>query len=251
MQLRSSIRSYFQPRRHTVLLALLIALVFVRPLVGDGGVAPILFSAVLLALLLLSLYNIQVDELIGDRDALLAQRRRRNLVGWTLAILAISERVMTILAPSARVYLVGSVSWFVLFAFVTWSTVRSVLKQREVTAETISMAISAYLLLGVTWGLLYSVIYQLDPAAFNLGASFAAVSDFWQNQQRVFTTFVYFSLTTLSTIGYGDITALSTEGRYAAVAEGIAGQMYLAILVARLVAVQMTRSTTEQTQKQR
>ena len=51
----------------------------------------------------------------------------------------------------------------------------------------------------------------------------------------------YFSLTTISTIGFGDITPLTLQARYAAVAEGIAGQFYLAILVARLVGLYMSR----------
>jgi hypothetical protein len=50
----------------------------------------------------------------------------------------------------------------------------------------------------------------------------------------------YFSLTTLSTIGFGDITPLTLQARYAAVAEGITGQFYMAILVARLVGMQMS-----------
>jgi hypothetical protein len=49
----------------------------------------------------------------------------------------------------------------------------------------------------------------------------------------------------LSTIGFGDITPLTIQARYAAVAEGIAGQFYLAILVARLVGMQMTQSPTQ------
>jgi voltage-gated potassium channel len=51
-----------------------------------------------------------------------------------------------------------------------------------------------------------------------------------------------FSLTTLSTIGFGDITPLTLQARYAAVAEGITGTFYLAILVARLVGIQMSQS---------
>ena len=58
----------------------------------------------------------------------------------------------------------------------------------------------------------------------------------------MFPIFIYFSLTTLSTIGFGDITPVSLQARYAAVAEGITGQFYLAILVARLVGMQMSRT---------
>ena len=61
-------------------------------------------------------------------------------------------------------------------------------------------------------------------------------------EQKVFPVLIYFSLTTLSTIGFGDITPVSLQARYAAVAEGITGQFYMAILVARLVGMQMSQS---------
>ena len=51
-----------------------------------------------------------------------------------------------------------------------------------------------------------------------------------------------FSLTTLSTIGFGDIIPLTLQARYVAVAEGITGQFYMAILVARLIGLQMSQS---------
>ena len=57
---------------------------------------------------------------------------------------------------------------------------------------------------------------------------------------------MYFSLTTLSTIGFGDITPVTLQARYIAVAEGITGQFYLAILVARLVSMQMTQPASSQ-----
>jgi hypothetical protein len=60
--------------------------------------------------------------------------------------------------------------------------------------------------------------------------------------QQITPVLVYFSLTTIATVGYGDITPLSLQARYASVAEGIAGQFYLSILVARLVGMQAIRS---------
>ena len=55
-------------------------------------------------------------------------------------------------------------------------------------------------------------------------------------------------MTTISTIGFGDITPLTLQARYAAVAEGIAGQFYLAILVARLVGMQMSQAAVQRTE---
>jgi len=128
--------------------------------------------------------------------------------------------------------------WLLLFVFITWHLLSGVLKQREITSETISMSISVYLLLGLTWGLFYIVLHHMQPLAFSLGSFPTPIS----GEQQVFPVLIYFSLTTLSTIGFGDITPVSLQARYAAVAEGITGQFYLAVLVARLVGMQMSQT---------
>jgi amino acid transporter len=138
---------------------------------------------------------------------------------------------------------VGAVSWLLFFCYVTWSQLRSLLKQREVTGETISMSISIYLLIGTCWGILYIVIFTRHPEAFQ----FATPTPEGISEASRFPILIYFSLTTLSTVGYGDITPLTLPARYAAVAEAITGQFYLAILVARLVGMQMSRAATVST----
>jgi amino acid transporter len=133
----------------------------------------------------------------------------------------------------------GAICWLLFLAFVTVSELRSVLKQREVTGETISMAISVYLLLGATWGFLYIIIFQIQPGAF---AGLALpTSAHGYDIQPIFPILGYYSLGTLSTIGAGDIAPVTLQARYATVAEAVTGQFYLAILVARLVGLQMSR----------
>jgi len=239
--MRERIRRYFLPRRHTALLVAIVTTLAVRPLLGDAGNGPVVFSIAMLALMLVSLYSIQIDELTGERKMLLAERRRRSIIGWGLAVPAIADRLIVIFAPSHSLYLAGSVIWFLLFVFITWNELRGVLRQKEVTRETISLSISIYLLLGFTWGLLYIMLYQVQPHAFSLG-SFGTSSSGSPAEQQVFPVLIYFSLTTLSTIGFGDIVPLTLQTRYAAAAEGITGQFYLAILVARLVGIYMSQS---------
>ena len=249
-ELRTTLRRRFVPRRHTALLVAIVTAFAARPLIGDIGMGPLIFSIALLVLLLVALYTIQVDELVGERETLLTERRRRSILGWTLAGLAFAGRVAMIFFPWPRLYIAGLVCWLVFFSFVTWTELRSVLKQKHVTSETISMAISVYLLFGLTWGVLYIVIFQLQPHAFNLGSSLDPTLLLSKHEQEVFPIFIYFSLTTLATIGYGDITPVTLQARYAAVAEGIIGQFYLAILVARLVAMHMNQPADKDTRDQ-
>jgi hypothetical protein len=245
-QMRGAVRGKLAPRRHTALLVAIVAAFAVRPLIGDNGVAPVVFSVAMLILVFTALYNIQIDELVGEREKLLHERRRWLLVGWALGLLAIVERVIVFIAPTKPVIVVGLTCWLLLLAFITWQELRAVMRQRRVTGQTISMAISVYLLLGITWGVMYILLYQLQPGAFSFGGAPTPPAVAASNEQAVFPVLMYFSLVTLATVGYGNIAPVSLQARYLSVAEGITGQFYLAILVARLVAMQMSQSAAPQ-----
>jgi hypothetical protein len=239
-QLREEIHRRFAPHRHSALLLALVAAFVVRPLIGDTGAGYPLFSIALVFLLLVALYNINVDELVGERGLLLTQARHRRLLGWMLALAAGLDRIATIFVNNPMLSMAGTISWLLFVVFIAGSQLRSVLRQREVTGETICMAVSVYLLFGFAWALLYALIFRRHPESFSgiVSATEVRSTEF----QHLFPIFGYFSLTTLSTIGFGDITPVTLQARYAAVAEGIAGQFYLAILVARLVGMQMNQS---------
>ena len=165
-ELRGVTHRHFAPHRHSALLIAIVAAFAVRPLIGDTGAGTAVFSGALVLLLLVALYNINVDELVGERDRLLVQGRRRRIIGWVLAGLVAAERLAMIFVHNRTLDLAGTTCWLLFILFVTLSQLRSVLKQREVTGETICMAISVYLLLGVTWGFLYAVMVQLHPDSF-------------------------------------------------------------------------------------
>jgi hypothetical protein len=229
--------------RHTILLAALVSTLIVRPLIGDAGIGPLVFSLALVGLMLVALWAIRIDERERPSPVRSAPARRWNVIAWTLAAAAVGERLTVIFDVNPALYVMGSLSWLAFFALVTWIELRGILAHREVTGETISMSISVYLLIGLTWGVLYIVLFQCQANAFSFGnaADLGVIADPSQQRHLVFPVLIYFSLTTLSTIGFGDITPLTLQARYAAVAEGITGQLYLAILVARLVGMHMSR----------
>jgi ion channel len=234
---RRSFREFYFPRRHTTLLGAIVLFLAVWPLFAAAAeLAKMVFAAALVGLLIAALNAIQVEELVGERKKLLAERRRRKIIGWSLTGAATIERVVTLIWPSHALYLIAAVCYVGLFGFVTWEEFRAVIRQRVVSAETISMSISVYLLMGITWGLVYVFIYARHPHAFNFPGSAPPLGD------TIFPTLVYFSFATISTVGFGDITPVLMQARYAAVAEGITGQFYLAILVARLVGMYMSSS---------
>ena len=238
MSLRARLHHRLAGHRHTALLASIVFAFTLRPLLGETAGVAAVFSLAMVVLLLVAIYAISLDELTGDRERLLARRRRRHVVAWVLAVPAVIERIVVTFWPNPRFYLAASVCWMLFLGYVTWVELRSVLEQRQVTGETISMAISVYLLIGATWGLLYYAMFQVDPQSLSFGQIVGANADPAQALRTELPLFIYFSLATLSTLG-GDITPVSMPARYAVVAEAITGQLYLAILVARLVSMQI------------
>jgi len=119
--------------------------------------------------------------------------------------------------------------WLIFIAVIIMGYV---LRKEKVTFEKLSGAMCLYFLLGYIWAHLYYLIFLLQPGAFGI------------ENPDVFN-FTYYSFVTLSTLGYGDITPLSSIARAFASMEAIAGQLYIAILVARLVALHITHSREE------
>ena len=103
--------------------------------------------------------------------------------------------------------------------------VHRVLARNTVTIQSIYGALSAYIIVGLMFAAFYSAIGHLSGGAF-----------FADHQPADTQTYQYFSFTTLTTLGYGDFTAASNGGRAIAVMEALTGQIFLATLVARLVA---------------
>ena len=236
--LAESVREAWVGRRHTILLIAIVTAVAVRPLIGDTGAGPVVFAVALMVVLVSALFAVRFDELVGEGGVLDTRRRRRNVIIFALALIAIADRVYVTTSNSAQAFTIGTSVWLVFFIFITSSQLRSLLAHREVTSETINMSISIYLLFGMAFGVLYALIFQLQPDSFRFAE--LEMQPAHGNEPHLFPLFTYFSLTTLSTVGFGDIMPANTLTRFLAVAEAIAGQLYLAILVARLVGMRIT-----------
>jgi len=108
-----------------------------------------------------------------------------------------------------------------------------------VTGHRVRGAVAGYLLLGLTCALAYALIDFLIPGAFQMPAA-----DLLSREAKS-EAFRYFSIVTLTTLGYGDITAVHPVARSVVMMEALLGQLYPAILIARLVTLQMeTRKNT-------
>ncbi|HME71519.1 MAG TPA: ion channel [Myxococcota bacterium] len=124
----------------------------------------------------------------------------------------------------------------VFFAYTTVLIVLHVLRARTVTGDTIAGAACAYALTAVTWANLYEILELLRPGSFQIPPS-------WLLQPSGDPSFAlqYFSFITLTTVGYGDILPLNPRAGGLCIAEAVVGQLYVAIMIARLVGLQLVQ----------
>ncbi|MCB2167997.1 MAG: two pore domain potassium channel family protein [Deltaproteobacteria bacterium] len=110
----------------------------------------------------------------------------------------------------------------IAYGFIAYHILGYALRGGRVDAEKVAAAVCVYLLLGVVWLNAYALVDILIPGSFN--SAFLNGKDY-----------LYFSFVTLSTLGYGDITPTNGPAQAMAYTEALVGQLYLTILVARLV----------------
>ena len=118
-----------------------------------------------------------------------------------------------------------SFTFFTVFCIIAY-----ILKAKRVTGDILAGAASAYLLLGVSWGLLYAFLEFMQPGSFMISENL--VRDMTEIGWSVFN---YFSFVTLTTLGYGDVCPVSIHAQSLAILEAATGVLFTALLVSRLV----------------
>ncbi len=122
----------------------------------------------------------------------------------------------------------------VLFiTFITASILYDVIRKARVTLETLRGVICAYFMIAFAFAYMYYLIEFMIPGTISFIGRTVSIHNF----THFISEMLYFSFITLLTVGYGDITAVLDTGQTICVIEGIIGQFYIAILVARIVSV--------------
>ncbi len=158
---------------------------------------------------------------------------------WTAAVLVVPALLARWLesefAPAFPVWVFPPLA-MIFVGYVIWQLVRSAIQARQVDAEVLCAAITAYLFLGLLWATAYLLLGRVSPEAFYFAAKVEST-----RTMDSFNAF-YFSFVTLSTIGFGDIAPVSKGARMLAVTEAMTGLFYITVLIARLVAVYSTNN---------
>ncbi len=218
----------WERRNHaTLLLISIVLLLLVSPIAMRHR-----YSLILMAPLII---------LVFAAAARLASQYRRafRTVVIPLAVAWLAARVSgaAVDVPSGQVQiapLLGLPCIICLLLFL----LRGLAEARRITTETISQAFSGYLVIALAFAQFYDILTNLIPGAFNPPAPPGSGSDYSQ--------YIYFSIITLTTTGYGDVTAVDPFVRIVAAMEAMGGVFYQTVVLARLVALYMPRHPLQQ-----
>jgi hypothetical protein len=210
-----------EERSLTTLLVLLVINMFVLdPVIREGATIALLrdafFSLLLLAgLLTMTRYKaVQIVFVVFITVTMMLHWIRiasgaKGLIGWDACFSLLSMLALTVVVLA------------------------QVNRSGTVTGHRVRGAVAGYLLLGLSCAYAYSLIESLIPGALQMSAAGL------QSREAQSDAFLYFSIVTLTTLGYGDITAVHPVARSVVMMEALLGQLYPAILIARLVTLQM------------
>jgi hypothetical protein len=202
-------------RRSVWLLILILVFLILNPLLEKDQMGE--------AVLLFSMYA----TLISATRAL----SERTRVRWPATLLAVSSMLAMTVAhffPYRPLWIVNWAILAVFFGFISVGLFSYLGRPGAVTDDRIFVSVSLYLLLGMLWFSLYNLLEAVHPGSFALQST--PLSSLPRG------TLIYLSLATLTTLGYGDIVPVTPIARMVAALEAVAGVLYIAITVARLVA---------------
>jgi hypothetical protein len=147
---------------------------------------------------------------------------------WVLIAIALAGRFFTVpLGPTLSSVNLGI--WTLVGLLAAFNALRFTLRANSVDSAHIYAALSAYLLAGISFGILYWALERTLPGS--LIYSGGIVDRFTEADG------IYFSFVTLATLGYGDFVPKTEVARGLAILEAVAGQLYLGVMVARLVSL--------------
>jgi hypothetical protein len=155
--------------------------------------------------------------------------KRTLVAGLVLATPAVVVRWVHHFQAQHTTHLLSLGCFVAFLGFVVFEFLLFVLRSRRVDSEVLSAAVSIYLLLALLWASVYAFVAVVSPGAISgLGGADRPVNGF---------DALYFSVLTMTTVGYGDMVPVSSAARMLVMLQAVTGTMYLAVLVARLVAV--------------
>jgi len=208
--------------RSVYLLLSLLILVAIGPWLSERPIGRGLWELLFTLVTLSSIHMLRV-------------KRGQALVSGLLALPTLASLWLRQLVPAVRLSQVAVLLLTLFLLYTTITVLIHVFAEEAVTTDTLSAALCVYLLIGYLWGSLYGLIFLLTPGGFQLPMEWTPAQEQGIGRDVPMNLMMYFSFTTLTTLGYGDVLPISGSARAAVVLEAVLGHFYLAVLVARLV----------------
>lgn len=178
------------------------------------------------------LLNILQATIVVSCIVVVSTDRKHFFIAFGLGSLSLFSGWVPRSQESFALFVMASIGAIALYAFAILMICGYVLQDRDVTLDTLAGALCSYMLIAFLWAEAYNLFEYLHPY------SFAAVSN---NQQRQeWPDLLYFSFTTLTGAGYGDITPGTAQSRSAALLESVTGVFYVAVMIARLMGLHIS-----------
>lgn len=199
------------------LLIALVTLLFIYPLVENHHLESWIVMALGLFVLLAALWSV-------------ADNKRTLLIGALVGVPTVAFN-WSPLWGNTTLRIVALTFGLCFYIYINYHLIKSVLRAPKVTGDIVAGSIAVYLLLGITWAAFYTGVDYLVPNSFNVIDPLNPKDDLTRPD------FLYFSFTTLSTLGYGDILPIKPVARTFAYMEAMVGVVYVAVFVGRIVAL--------------
>lgn len=151
-----------------------------------------------------------------------------------LASVNLALRCLGLLYPALELTTVNALIGALFAGLLMWVILVQVFREGPVNAHRIAGSVAAYLLIGVVWGAAYLIIDLQSPGAFSFPATMGS-GDTHFHQAKL----LYFSFITLTSVGYGDIVPVHPVAQTLSMLEALIGQLFPAILLARLVSLEI------------
>lgn len=233
-RLRSSI-GWAGERKFGILLLALIALMATAPIVFESGSGNVALSLFVDGVLVASLHAARPG-------------RRPVVIGLVLALadFAIGQLVALGAFGGARwLLLLESALWLLILSFVTTMILAAIFGTRNVTVETLLASLCVYMLQGLLWVFLYTLIQLAAAQSFQSQAGPPLDWSSGNSRRVAFMRMLVFSYSTLTGSGYADVVPATGFARMAGSLEAMVAQVYLAVIIARLVGLHASAALTE------
>lgn len=172
---------------------------------------------------------ILMDLVIPFIAVYIAADHKANLfVATALAVPLVILSWLTFFDPNQILMILQYIFGIIFYAFSTYLVLHQIIKKDVITFDIIVGSIAAYLMIGLTWTSIYALIAMLVSDSFKFSVEFAQTS-----LDQI--DFIYYSFVTLTNLGYGDIVPTSHYTRAFSIIESVAGVMFTAIVVGRVI----------------